>query len=34
MGAKAMKPEERLAYMCCKLMALYRQWLLEGRPVR
>lgn len=34
MGAKAMKQEERLAYMCRKLMALYRQWLLEGRPVR
>lgn len=34
MGAKAMKPEERLAYTCRKLMALYRQWLLEGRPVR
>lgn len=34
MGAKAMKPEERLAYMCRTLMALYRQWLLEGRPVR
>lgn len=34
MGAKAMKSEERLAYMCRKLMALYRQWLLEGRPVR
>lgn len=34
MRAKAMKPEERLAYMCRKLMALYRQWLLEGRPVR
>lgn len=29
-----MTPEERLAYMCRKLMALYRQWLLEGRPVR
>lgn len=29
-----MKPEERIAYMRRKLMALYRQWLLEGRPVR
>lgn len=29
-----MTPEERLAYMRRKLMALYRKWLLEGRPVR
>lgn len=34
MGAKAMTPEERLAYMRRKLMALYRQWLIEGRPAR
>lgn len=34
MGAKAMTPEERLAYMRRKLMALYRQLLLEGIPVR
>lgn len=29
-----MKPKERTAYMSRKLMSLYRQWLLEGRPVR
>lgn len=29
-----MKPKERTAYMRRKLTALYRQWLLEGRPVR
>lgn len=29
-----MTAEERIESMRRKLMALYRQWLLEGRPVR
>ncbi len=29
-----MTAEERIEYMRRKLTALYRKWLLEGRPVR
>lgn len=29
-----MNSEARLAYMRAKLQALYRLWLLEGRPLR
>nr|DAV00985.1 MAG TPA: hypothetical protein [Caudoviricetes sp.] len=29
-----MTSEERIAYMRRKLLALYREWLLDGRPVR
>lgn len=28
-----MTAEERIAYMRRKLLALYREWLIDGRPV-
>lgn len=33
-GGGRMTSEARLAHMSAKLRALYRQWLLEGRPRR